>query len=192
MPNYLKCEVIQVLHKVQTVLVQFLLPGTSILVSFANIVWYFKTFLYLEQVIVLPSAFMTKTKDASVTPTLFCLREIYYFEEQKLDVKQLKLNKFINYVYQLIISTSNATFQVPLLRLWAYDVHLVPKIIIINKIKVLKTLNVDKMFWSTFIKYQLLPTLKEFPLMKLQNFGYIKFCHQEHIIFQKNEMKKPK
>ena len=28
--------------------------------------------------------------------------------------------------------------------------------------------------------------------MKLQNFRYIKFCHQKHIIFQKNEMKKSK
>ena len=74
------------------------MPGTSILVSFANIMRYFKTFLYLEQVIVLPSAFMTKIKDAFVTPVLFCLREIHYFEEQKLDVKQLKLNKFINHV----------------------------------------------------------------------------------------------
>ena len=32
------------------------------------------------------------------------------------NVKQLKMNKFIKYIWQLIISTSNATFEVPSLR----------------------------------------------------------------------------
>ena len=32
------------------------------------------------------------------------------------NVKQVKMNKFIKYIWQLIISTSNATLEVPLLR----------------------------------------------------------------------------
>ena len=32
------------------------------------------------------------------------------------DVKQLKIKKFIKYIWQLIISTSNATLEVPSLR----------------------------------------------------------------------------
>ena len=32
------------------------------------------------------------------------------------NVKQLKMNKFINYIWQLIISTPNATLEVPSLR----------------------------------------------------------------------------
>ena len=54
-----------------------------------------------------------------------------FFEKQKFDVKQLKLNKFIFDVKQLkmnrfiksisdlIISTSNATLEVPSLQPWA-------------------------------------------------------------------------
>ena len=34
------------------------------------------------------------------------------------NVKQLKMSKFIKYVWQLIISTSNVTFEVPSLRSW--------------------------------------------------------------------------
>ena len=34
------------------------------------------------------------------------------FEKQKFDVKQLKMNKFIKSIWQLIISTSNATPEV--------------------------------------------------------------------------------
>ena len=33
------------------------------------------------------------------------------------DDKQLKMNKFIKFIWQLIISTSNATLEVPSLRL---------------------------------------------------------------------------
>ena len=32
------------------------------------------------------------------------------------NVKQLKMNEFIKYIWQLIIRTSNATLEVPLLR----------------------------------------------------------------------------
>ena len=53
-----------------------------------------------------------------------------FFEKQKFDAKQLKmnkfifevkqlkklLNKFINYMWQLIINNSNATLEVPSLR----------------------------------------------------------------------------
>ena len=31
--------------------------------------------------------------------------------------KELKINEFVKYIWQLIISTSNATFEVPSLRL---------------------------------------------------------------------------
>ena len=53
-----------------------------------------------------------------------------FFEKQKFDlkqlktnkfifdVKQLKMNKFINTIWQLIISTSNATLEVPSLHPW--------------------------------------------------------------------------
>ena len=34
------------------------------------------------------------------------------------NVKQLKMNKFVKYVWQLIISTSNATREAPSLRPW--------------------------------------------------------------------------
>ena len=39
--------------------------------------------------------------------------ERYLFRKQKFDVKELKMNKFIKPICQLIISTSNATFEVP-------------------------------------------------------------------------------
>ena len=35
-----------------------------------------------------------------------------------LNVKQLKMNEFIKYIWQLIISTSNATLEIPSLRSW--------------------------------------------------------------------------
>ena len=35
-----------------------------------------------------------------------------------LNVKQLKMNKFIKYIWQLIITTSNATLEVPSLLPW--------------------------------------------------------------------------
>ena len=35
------------------------------------------------------------------------------------NVKQLKMSKFIRYIWQLIISTSNATLKVPSLLPWA-------------------------------------------------------------------------
>ena len=34
------------------------------------------------------------------------------------NVKQLRMNKFIEYILQLIISTSNATLKVPSMRPW--------------------------------------------------------------------------
>ena len=34
------------------------------------------------------------------------------------DVKQLQMNKFKSSIWQVIISTSNATLEVPLLRFW--------------------------------------------------------------------------
>ena len=37
------------------------------------------------------------------------------------DVKQLKINKFIKPIWQLIISSSNATLEVPLLRPWSIE-----------------------------------------------------------------------
>ena len=40
------------------------------------------------------------------------------------DVKQLKMNQFINSIRQLIISTSNATLEVPSLRPWTTAAYL--------------------------------------------------------------------
>ena len=39
-------------------------------------------------------------------------------EQFMFNVKQLKMNKFIKYIWQLIISTSNATLEIPSLRPW--------------------------------------------------------------------------
>ena len=37
------------------------------------------------------------------------------------NVKQLKINEFIQYIWQLIISTLNAALEVPSLRTWIKD-----------------------------------------------------------------------
>ena len=37
------------------------------------------------------------------------------------NVKQLKINEFIQYIWQLIISTLNAALEVPSLRAWIKD-----------------------------------------------------------------------
>ena len=74
----------------------------------------------------------SKTKDAHPwlhkQAVLFCLRKTWFSENKNLtsnnlkmnnfmfNVKQLKINKFIKFIWQLIISTSNATLEVPLLR----------------------------------------------------------------------------
>ena len=47
-----------------------------------------------------------------MTVVLFCLQKMCLFGNQKLEVKQLKLKK---YVWKLIISTWNATLEVLLL-----------------------------------------------------------------------------
>ena len=39
------------------------------------------------------------------------------------NAKQLKMDKFENYIWQLIISTSNATLEVPSLSLWFLKNH---------------------------------------------------------------------
>ena len=36
-----------------------------------------------------------------------------FFEKQKFYIKQLQINKFIKSIWQFIISTSNATLEVP-------------------------------------------------------------------------------
>ena len=51
---------------------------------------------------------------ASITTVLLCLQKTTFFGgKQKFKIKQLKLKKFIKYVLQLIITTLNATFEVP-------------------------------------------------------------------------------
>ena len=59
------------------------------------------------------------------TAVLFCLRKTWLSENKNLasnnlkmnnfmfNVKQLKMNEFIKYICQLIISTSNATLELP-------------------------------------------------------------------------------
>ena len=46
---------------------------------------------------------------------MFCLLKIYLFEKQKFDINQLMLKKVLKHVWQLTISTSNASLEVPLL-----------------------------------------------------------------------------
>ena len=76
----------------------------------------------------------SETKDTRPeTTVLFCLRKMF-FGKQKFDIqpfkmnrfifefKQLKMNKFITSMWPLIISTSNATLEVPSVRLWPCSV----------------------------------------------------------------------
>ena len=49
---------------------------------------------------------------------LFCLRKRYLFKKEKFDIIQLFLKKYLKHVWQLIISTSNATLEVSSLRPW--------------------------------------------------------------------------
>ena len=78
----------------------------------------------------------SKTKDARVhnsinsCSVLFCLRKTWFSENKNLtsnnlkmnhfmfNVKQLKMNESIKYIWQLIISISNATLEVPSLHPW--------------------------------------------------------------------------
>ena len=46
----------------------------------------------------------------------FVLAKDMFFGKQKFDVKQLKMNKFIKSIWQVIISTSNTTLDVASLR----------------------------------------------------------------------------
>ena len=41
------------------------------------------------------------------------------------NVKQFKMNKFIKYIWQLIIRTSNATLEVPSLRPYLYGKNII-------------------------------------------------------------------
>ena len=48
--------------------------------------------------------------------SLFFLSKIQFLGKLKFDIKQLKVKKFIKYVWQLVISNSSATLEVPSLR----------------------------------------------------------------------------
>ena len=110
-PRYLKSEALQVPPKVRTVLVWYLLLSIRISVYSCTGCGTSKIYLYLEDS---RSSFSrvslkSESKDARPeTAILFCLQRIR-FSKQKFDVKQLKMNKFINSLWQLIISNSNDT-----------------------------------------------------------------------------------
>ena len=62
---------------------------------FVHRVQYLRT-LYLEQIIILSVEF--NNWHTSITAVLFCLWNIYLFEKQKFDGKQLKLKKYLEHV----------------------------------------------------------------------------------------------
>ena len=80
---------------------------------------YLKIYLCLEDNRSSFSQMSLKSENMDACPqtvVLFCLQNICIWEK-KIDVKQLKMNKFIKYFLQFIISTSSATFEVPLYNL---------------------------------------------------------------------------
>ena len=126
-PRYLKAEALQVPQKVHAVLVYYLLSGIHILVYSCTGCGTSKIYLHLENNRLSFSRFSLKSETKGLLWTRFSLlvAKDMVFEKQKLDVKQLKMNKFmsdvkqlemnrfIKSIWQFIISTSNATLQVP-------------------------------------------------------------------------------
>ena len=126
-PRFLKAEALQILQKVRTMLVWYLLLGIRILVySFtgcgtSKIIYVSKVTSSFSRV-----SLKSETKDARPwTVVLFCLQKIWFSENKNLtsnklkmnkfifNVKQLKMNKPIKYIWQLIIRISNATLKMP-------------------------------------------------------------------------------
>ena len=66
-----------------------------------------------------------------------------FFGKQKFDVKQLKMNKFIESIWHLIISTSNATIEVPSLLPWVYIIK-----------SLLSKVSVERIMKSVYFAYK--------------------------------------
>ena len=120
-PRYFKAEALQVPQKVSTVLVWYFLLGTHIsvysctgcgtskFICFSEITGhYFPRRVYNPKLRAHPERVV-----------LFCFQKIWFLGKQKFDVKQLKMKKFIKSIWQLIISTSNATLEIPSLHLFS-------------------------------------------------------------------------
>ena len=92
-------------------------PHFSILV---HRVWYFKIDLCIKNIMSSFSrgSLQSKTKDAhtSINRSSFLLAKDIFLRKQKFDFKQVKMNKFISSIWQLVISISNATLEVLSLR----------------------------------------------------------------------------
>ena len=131
--RYLKDEALQVPQEVRTVLVRYLLLGIRILVysctgcgsskiylclkgnrsSFSWVGLIFRNWGHTS----MNSHSLLVAKDLifgkqNLTPNKLKMNKFMF------NVKHLKLNKFIKYIWQLIISNSNATLEVNLLHLW--------------------------------------------------------------------------
>ena len=104
---------------VRAVLVKYLLPGIHILVYSCTECSTSKIYLCLEDNMSSFSRVSLKIRNygrASLNSRSLLLAKYMFFGKQKFDDKQLKMNKFIESISQFIISTSNATLEVPSLR----------------------------------------------------------------------------
>ena len=70
-----------------------------------------------QQIIIFPGEFKIQNYGrASINSRCLLLGKDMFFGKPKFDVKQLKINKFIKSIWQLIISTSKAALEVLCLR----------------------------------------------------------------------------
>ena len=126
-------------QKIRAVLVLYLLSGICILVCSCTGCGTSKIYLCLEDNRSSFSRLSWKPERASINIRSLLLAKNMFFGKQKFDVKQLKLNKFIfdvkqlkmntfvKYIWDLIISTSNAILEVPSLCHW-----IMPFLLLIN------------------------------------------------------------
>ena len=86
-----------------------------------NFIW-----LWLKQVIIFPVEFHKVRRNVHNSRSLLPANKVY-FQKTKFDIKQLKLKKPLKHVWQLTISTSNSTLEVPLLHPWSLVMNIYKK-----------------------------------------------------------------
>ena len=98
-------------------LVLYLLLKTCILIYLCKGCSTSKMYLYLEDNSSSFSLVSLKSKEhTSISSCSLLLANGMFFGKQKFNVKPMKMSKFRKSTWQLIISTSNSTLEVPLLR----------------------------------------------------------------------------
>ena len=142
---------------------------------------YLKIYLCLEDNRSSFSQMSLKSENMDACPqtvVLFCLQNICIWEK-KIDVKQLKMNnftfdarylkmnKFIKYFLQFIISTSSATFEVPLYNLKQIKFDLIS----------MKWTSRDwsAIFLATSFNWKILRSSMNLSIFILENMQYYKF-----------------